>query len=275
MDAAGFILLTDHHAPYFLKLYHPGEPGFDINQAAVSSQRAGELNIGPQLLAADAALGVQLFAYMGAPWRPASASDFDAPTTRANAARLLKRWHAGAPLGALATSTDQWIQQTQATFGDRLAILMPAWGVLRTWAERIADALNAAGHDPSPLHGEVYISNFLVGADEALALVDFDHAADGDAYADLGALALDVCEFDADYDQLVEAYAGAARRDLVARTKLQAVLEDFRWGCAMLLQHRDPQRQTLTDFLGYGRMRHGRCLSNLQTFDIASLLGDL
>jgi hypothetical protein len=275
LDAASFVLLAQDRAPCFLKLYHPGEMDFDFAQASAASRRAGEQGFGPTLLADDADLRVQLFAYQGAPWRPATALDFDTTEAKVEAAQLLGRWHGGAPLGHESPSPAQWIQQTQAAFGERLATIMPAWGALTTWAERIADALAASDQDLVPLHGEVFISNFLTDPDGQLVLVDFDRAADGDAYADLGALALDVCEFDADYDVLVEAYAGTVRRDLLARTKLHAILEDFRWGCQALLQHQDPQRRELTDFLGYGRMRHGRCLTNLQTFDVASLLGDL
>ena len=43
----------------------------------------------------------------------------------------------------------------------------------------------------------------------------------------------------------------------------------------MLLQHQDRQRRSVSDLLGYGRMRLSRCLVNLQAFDVATLMGDL
>ncbi|PZR32834.1 phosphotransferase [Caulobacter segnis] len=275
LDAASYVLTAPDQIPLFLKLYHPGALGFDFVQASQAASQAGGLGIGPTLLAADAVLGAMLFDYRAPPWRTASGVDFDTPTLTAETARLLRRWHQSAPLDTNAPSSTDWAERIEAVFGQRLAQVMPAWGALRVWTGRIAQALAAAGQDIVPLHGEIYMSNLLIGPNGGLALVDFDHAANGEAFADLGALALDVCDFDRDYDQLVEAYAGQVRRDLVARTKLHAILEDFRWGCLMLLQHQDRQRRSVSDLLGYGRMRLSRCLVNLQAFDVATLMGDL
>jgi hypothetical protein len=276
LDGESYFLTGDDASTVcFLKLYRPGWLGFDIAGALQASRQAAGLKLAPMLLDADDDLMAAVFAAPGPDWRPAGALDFDRPQVVQTALAHLRAWHASAPLGRTAPSPLGYADAVEDRMGQRLGQITDDWSLMRDHAAGIAAALAATSPALAPLHRELYISNFLIGPDDALLMVDFDHAADGDPYADVGALALDVCEVEADYLRLVELYAGAAPPDLVARTQLHAILEDFRWGCLCLLFYSDPDRRSAADFLSYGRMRLSRCLDNIQAWRPDSLIGGL
>lgn len=251
-----------------LKRYHPGT-AIDPSHAANAYRLAGEEGIAPAFFGVDEDEHVIAMAHPGPAWRMASGLDFDVATRVEQAVALLRRWHVGALLDRPAPVLADLADRAEAVLGERMAMI-DGWAGLRSWIEHIDAGLAAIGADRTRCHRELYVSNFLV-SDGAMLLVDFDHAADDDPYADLGGLALALCEVDADYPRLIELYAGSARRDLVARTRLHAIREDFRWGTAALLSY-GSMPDPVADFLGYGQLRLLRCAGHLASWDVGSLL---
>lgn len=277
LDADSFVLSRNGESPArFMKLHLPTAGLFNLNATVAAARQAGEVGVAPRLLSAELDMPALLFEHPGADWHPACAADFDMAPVIAGAVNSLKQWHQSPRLGM---SSPTWIdlaETAERVVGlERLLQIVGAWAPLRAWTHRIGDVLRDVGGETAPLHREVFISNFMISSAGAMLLVDFDFAADGDPYADIGALALEVCDLEADFAQLVELYAGAVRLDLIARTKLYALLEDFRWGCIALIRHFDPEYPGAVDYLAYGKMRLSRCLGHLLQWNTASLLAEV
>jgi thiamine kinase-like enzyme len=262
----------------FLKLYEAELPQFDFYRAIDAAKRAGSLQIAPQIVAHDAPLRAALFETPGPRSRMGMLTDLiDEDLQRATIEKL-RRWHAGAPLQHRAPVFELLpglIEQIEQQAPWLVDLAIPRWRMLVDWTRRVADALAASCTGLSPVHGEMFISNILILPDRSVLLVDFDYAADGDPASDLGALCLELCELEEDYGNIVEMYAGEADPALLARAKLSALLEDFRWGCWALLRHVASPRRDQINFLVYGQHRLRRCESHLRDWNVDALLRQL
>lgn len=268
MDAANFIVPSEQGTT-FLKLYFRAE--VDVAHAAEATRRAGELGVGPRLRQHSTEHRALLQGLLGPEWQRATLSFMDEPDAKAEVLAALRRWHASGPLGWVAPF--EWGYAPTLNAADRRFI--EQWDDRNAWVLRIAEALRASGYNPVSLHGDLHISNVMRSESGAVRLVDFDFSRDGDPCVDLATIALDMCELDEDYLELVEAYAGRADPSMVARTKLHAILQDYNWTVLSIASHRDRKYCPQADFLFYGRSRAMRCRHHLQLWDVDDLIRSL
>ncbi|MEI4474096.1 phosphotransferase [Frigidibacter sp. MR17.24] len=230
-------------------------------------------------LSADPATATLVGAHPGGGWRTAMVPDFLEPERLAALMALKRRWH-GAGSVAAATSPRAVFDALAARLAAEATLPLPATvamtpAELGQWVARIAGAIEAAGSDPVLLHGENMVSNVLCGPDGALRLLDFDRAAMGDAYWDLGALSVEFCVDDTDRAALLEAYLGhAPAADQMARLKLYALLDDAIWAVWAILGEADPERRG-PELYKYACNRLVRLRLHLSIFDMAKLLREV
>jgi thiamine kinase-like enzyme len=148
----------------------------------------------------------------------------------------------------------------------------PACRTLAAWCDRLEAGITAAGIHLVPLHGENTLSNIMLGVGNDVRLVDFDHAANGDAFHDLGAFCLEYCSFDDEIAAAVELYVGRADGQALARSKLYMIIDDYMWGCWALIAHWSSPRATAIEFYKYARNRFVRAIYRLESWDVDALL---
>jgi len=261
---------------WFLKAYAADMADqFDISRAIISSRKAGQLDIGPSVLDASEELAVVLFENLAGS-RPAMVIDFDNLQVRNNALTVLGRWHGEGEAASQRTPIDlvrQWRERIEAPLTDGSMVKSPnGYATQTVWMERICDCLNSVGWDARPLHGENALTNFLIGADDRVDLVDFERSLTGDPMYDLGAVCNEYCRSENDIAQLVEIYCGAVYQRQLNRCKMYMLVDDFIWGCWGKTMHYHSPRSNQIEFYKYGENRFLRCLHHLTTWDVDACL---
>ena len=278
VDATPLAVSTSAGGSFFLKLYAPDMlPFIDVPAAIEASVLAGVRGIGPAVVAHAADMGAILFEWLAPDsWRMARRDDLRAPETLNAVVQAKRAWHRGPPLGRTRSPFDviRAHLATIAALGDRVPPLA-CLHTLRAWTDAIEQAIAAAGSDIRPLHGENTVSNVLLGAGNAVRLVDFDQAANGDPYYDLAALCLECCSFDDEVEAVVALYLGAPDRRALARVLAYMVVDDVLWGCWGLIAQATSPRSGGIEFYKYAQNRFLRCQYWLGIREFGALLRQL
>jgi thiamine kinase-like enzyme len=151
----------------------------------------------------------------------------------------------------------------------------PVFEMLKAWIDRAEQAIAAAGHDVGPLHGENTISNVMLGPNNRAMLVDFDYAANGDPFYDLGAFCIECCAFVDEVEAVVSMYLGRADKRVLARVLVYMFVDDFQWGCWALIAQAVSPRSGEIEFYKYAQNRFVRCQYWLSLTDFDQTLRDL
>lgn len=264
---------------YFAKKLSDEVLGSQTFSSIVSlARQAGSLELAPALLTADEASGVLVFDGLPENWKFGTVKAFRDPDLSGKAASALRALHGTAALSVTMTPFDRIRRLLEEL--DALATVSGAgiypeyYHTMLDWTARIETAIEAAGVDLRPCKGENNLSDFMIGPGGDLRLVDFDHAANGDPYADLGVLANEFCRTDEDVSRLIEAYAGVASSAEVARIKLYMVVSAFHLGLwGLVSQLRAPD--TEIEFYKYGQNQFLRCRSAISRWDLGRFLRDI
>lgn len=262
--------------PVLVKTYHGGALApFGFDGAVRAARLAARAGIGPEVISASPVTQTLVTADLRPGFRTAMVTDFLDPDRLAMLMTAKKRLHGCGHVAEDITSRDIFAAlRPRATLPLPGTVGMQVEG-LRQWVNRIADALEAAGHDKVLLHGENTVSNVLLDDSGTVMLCDFDRAGMGDAYRDLGAMANDLCVDDIDRAQLLEAYLGhTPAPDQMARLKLHAMLDDAIWALWALAGESDPERRG-PELYKYACNRVVRFRVALSSCDMARLLREV
>jgi aminoglycoside phosphotransferase (APT) family kinase protein len=155
------------------------------------------------------------------------------PGALEHAAGALRAFHAGAslPVGFDAFELGAgYCEQARA----RGAAVPDAYADATALVGRIAAALRHPEHAPVPCHNDLLSSNFLLGDQETMTIVDWEYAGMGDRYFDLGNLAVNNVLDEADGDRLLGAYWGEPpserRRAALALMRIVSDYREATWG---------------------------------------------
>jgi hypothetical protein len=124
-------------------------------------------------------------------------------------------------------------------------------------------AIQASGVDLVAAHGDGNASNFLVGPDKSVLLVDWDRAADMDPFADLGSFMVEAAQQEPEARGLFVLAHGAMDEPLFARTMLYGLADHLRWGLIGALLAKVSTRPSL-EFLKYANWRFFHCRLNVR-----------
>ncbi|MCY4203454.1 MAG: phosphotransferase [Aestuariivita sp.] len=250
----------------------------DFSCMVKMAQQSSSLSLTPTLLDSDEAQGLMVFEGLPDTWKYGTTKAFRDPDISNKAAIALKAIHGTEALSKTFTPFDRirlLVEELDAFAAQNGKRVYPEYfHTMLDWVSRTEMAIKAAGTDLTPCKGENNLSDFMIGQDGDLRLVDFDQAANGDPYSDLGTLANEYCRTDEDVSKLVEDYEGSAIPSVVARVKLYVVVSAFQLGLWGLVSHlRVPE--TEIEYQKYGQNQLLYCRSAISRWNIGRLLRDI
>jgi tRNA A-37 threonylcarbamoyl transferase component Bud32 len=273
VDAAGIFL--DGARPVFAKAYH-GEISLYGHwpSIATAARHAGEIGVGPRIIAVDIEHGLLVMEALGDGWRAATLADM-APGGKYGTAvlKLRKALHAGPKLPRTLTVGDH-IEELHEALARAEAYCPGDFPELIGNARKIAVAIRAAGHDLVPAHGDGNASNVMIHENQMPRLVDYDLAANRDPYEDLASHLVEAFWFTADMAAVFEEFHGRADEELFARVRLYGVADDLRWAMiGLLTSHLSPRRSV--EYLKFAEWRLLRARMAMRHPDFETCLGRL
>jgi thiamine kinase-like enzyme len=182
-------------------------------------------------------------------------------------AESLQRYHGGTAFPGT-FSAFQTVQE-YLQLSRPQAPLPPAIDSMVERAEAVDRAMRAAPRPLRPCHNDLLLANFIDDG-ERLRIVDWEYAAMGDPFFDLGNFAVHHGLSEIQERWLLEAYFGQASASDLARLKLMKILSDLREALWAMVQ---VTISTLDyDFPAYGRKHFDRYVRQLQDPRLADWL---
>jgi hypothetical protein len=228
----------------------------DVPVAFRAAAAAATMGIGPAVERSDPDSGTLVMADM-AGWRVGTLDKLRDPQIVQNLLRHRQTFQKGERLGRAVSVFDEIRRFLDACRSTGAAL--PA--DIDWLADNVLDAekaILAAGVDLVPAHGDGNASNFLVGPDKQVLLVDWDRAGDMDPFADLGSFIVEAALQEPEAREIFELAHGGMDEKLFARTMLYGVADHLRWGLIGNLLARVSTRPSL-EFLKYGSWRYFHC----------------
>lgn len=242
----------------FLKISEPAAAALlDPAAAFRVAQRIAGLGLGPEPLHLMPDQGAILFRRLGPEWRPATLDVLRQPDRMGAVLGAFGRIAGGEPFGT-PWSVFDGIRQMRTLLGEDADTLPPDAWFLFDWGEAIAAALNAAGTDRRPVHGDPHASNLLFGPDGALMLVDFDMGCDTDPHYQLASFLNEACQFEGEMRLGIEMAEGSCRPEVFSRCRAYGAADDLYWGLRALVMDKVSPRRSL-EFRKYASWRLLRC----------------
>ena len=258
VDGDGWHIDTGEGGSFFLKLYQQDTAEFvDLDTSFLAAAAAANQAIAPKLLWSAPELRAAIWEYKGAPWRSATFEDSANPDIAAQIARKLRQLHAAKPLGkSRSVFTD--LKKYLALAQERAVVLPADFNWMLSNVRDIELAINAAGLDLAPCHGDLIASNIMISPHREVLFVDWDEAGDSDPYWDLGMYMAEAFPFDQQALAMMEIYAGRADHKLLSRARLYAIAGDLAWAVRSLIMAHQTERIEL-EYFKYAQWRALRC----------------
>lgn len=259
VDSERFLLSVDGARPeHLVKIIHPEHATFvALDQVLAAARSAADLGCGPRIVAADPALGTMIMDHLGEGWRTGCMDDLRDLDVMTRVLELKARIHAGPAMIATWSIFDRL-----RTFDDarrQAGVEGPddLWWMLDAVAD-IEQAIDAAGIDVRPSHGDGLASNIMLGPDGAVMLVDFDEARNTDPFYEIGCLLNEAFAFDDEMAPALEQFEGSFRSQTLSRCRLYGIADDLTWAIWALTMDATSTRGGV-EFLKYANWRLLRC----------------
>ena len=224
----------------------------DRSAAIAASVQAGELAVGPKLIASFNNPGAEVYEFLEG-FRNSTVEDLGDPRVRKRLLQSYKTIHESAPLPLTRTGCDQLEQRYAILLSEGIECPgdVPALvEVCREAGERVA----ACRPVMCPCHNDSYSPNFMIrDSDESIRIVDWEYAANNDPTWDLTMIALSSA-LPPEVDWLAEYYGTVPA---IERTKavLYAGILALSWGVWARLQTK--YSSISFDYLAYSDMLLG------------------
>ncbi|WP_022729874.1 phosphotransferase [Fodinicurvata sediminis] len=252
-DWAGYRVETSSGPVWAKVLYEDMIPHVDFQTALQASTQAAKDNLAPEVLAHDPDKKVILFEYLGSPWKWCRVNDLQRIDRIGKLINSKRAFHKGMALNRERDIFKEVQELLESC--NRQKVELPEdieWLKLNIgYAEQ---AVEAAGRDRAPVHGDGAASNVMRTPEGEIKLLDFDSAGNSDPYFDVATTLVELCEFDDEWEQAVELVEGKPRRDVLARCRLYAIADDIRWGLWGLCMATSSPRKDI-EFFKYGQWR--------------------
>ncbi len=242
--------------------------GIDRRREYACTVQAASSGVAPEVVCFLEREGVLVTRFVAG--RGFSLEEMGRPRAIRRVAESLRRYHRGpafpGTFSALAT-VQEYLRRS------RTGAPLPAtidWMLER--AETIARALQAVSRPLRPCHNDLLLANFIDDG-HLIRIVDWEYAAMGDPFFDLGNFAVHHGFTDAQETLLLEAYAARATAGDQARLKLMKILSDLREAMWAMVQ---VAISTLDyDFVAYGQEHFDRYVRHLQDPRLPVWLADV
>lgn len=228
----------------------------DIPAAFAAARQAALAGIGPVVELADAGQGT-LVMPDHADYRAGTLDKLRDPAICERVLRQRQAFHKTGRLGRAVSVFDE-IRRFHDACRQAEAALPPDIAWLLDNLLDAEKAILASGVDLVPAHGDGNASNFMLGPDQQVLLVDYDRAADMDPFADLGSFMVEAAQQEPEARDLFVLAHGGMDEALFARTMLYGTADHLRWGLIGTLLARVSTRPSL-EFLKYAGWRLFHC----------------
>ncbi|MFK8036274.1 MAG: phosphotransferase [Hyphomicrobiales bacterium] len=258
----------------FLKIRYPDMAAF-FNEKSVfeGAQRASELGVGPRLINAQTATGSYLFERLDNRWSWGKVNNFEDNIVLENTVTFKKAIHCSDALLSNQSVFDQ-IKSYVRIIEQENIVVPKAIGLVQEKVGKIAEAINSAGVDLVPCHGDGVASNVMISKAGAVKLVDFDSAGNQDPYFDLGSLIVEIAQFPNLARAVLEIYNGECRETEFNRCMLYGIADDLKWAMWGFISSVRSQRSHV-EFVKYAEWRLLRSHSNASGRDYDRWLNKL
>lgn len=228
VESACFNVETDSKS-YFLKIRYPDMADFfEKSVVRESTKRASDLGIGAHLVDVDEATGGYLFERFDDGWRWGKVDDFENPAVLENTVKSKQVFHKGDALPSTRSIFETIEHYCDIIRHEEIKVPVTVAGVLEK-VRSIGKAIEAAGIDEVPCHGDGVASNVMISRREDVRLVDFDSAGNHDPYFDLGSLIVEIAQFPDLARLTLEIHDGECRDAHFNRCMLYGIADDLKW----------------------------------------------
>ncbi len=240
---------TEDDRRYFVKIPGKGTEMF-IDRAAAfdASRRAGRAGVGPMVYDDLYDRGIEINDFIP-DRRACTNSDFDDRAIRLAAIDAYRAFHKVGDLDLTKTVFDmieEHDRQIDALGGWR----PPDYPWMMRQYRLARQALEASGIDWAPCFNDPMAGNFMVDDAKTIMLIDYEYASNNDRCYDLGIWFGEMFYTPRIEHELIEAYFGEVRPEIVGRVTVHKALADVKWALWSFVQQ---QVSTLDfDFFKYG-----------------------
>lgn len=240
---------------YFVKVPGRGTERFiDRIAAHEASRKAHACGYGAPVAGFLPEEGVEIFHFIEG-WRTSNNIDFLTPGVRRNAVLALRAFNDSGPLTLTKTIFDMIDEHVSQV------------AELRSWRPRdlpwmlaqrddAQAALAASGQDIVPCMNDTLAGNFMIGADDAIRIVDFEYASNNERAYELALWFGEMFFTDEVERELIEVYCGRWTPGFDARVRVLRAMADLKWATWAMVQE---SLSTLDfDFRKYGVWKYQR-----------------
>jgi thiamine kinase-like enzyme len=241
--------------------------GIDRRREHACNVAAHEAGVAPEPVAFFEDEGVQVARF--APGCVVQAEKMHVTSMLVRVAAALRRYHTGRPFPGV-FSPFQAVRDYLAFSEPRGAPLPARFGWMRAQADRLEGAIGTPA-TLRPCHNDLLLANWIEDG-ERLWIIDWEYAAMGDIYFDLGNFAVHMQLTDDEEQDLIRAYFGDVGPGAVARLKLMKIISDLREAMWAMVQ---VTISTLDyDFVAYGTKHFNRYTAQLRDPRLEAWLRD-
>ncbi|XWN33569.1 MAG: choline kinase family protein [Devosia sp.] len=241
--------LEENGHEYFVKIPGKGTEMFIDRVAAFdASRRAGKAGVGPRVYEDLYGKGVEINDFV-ADRRACTNSDFADRDVRLAAIEAYRLFHGVGALGLTKTVFDM-IEEHDRQITELNGWRPPDYPWMMRQYRLARRALEASGIDWAPCFNDPMAGNFMLGADKSIMLIDYEYASNNDRCYDFGIWFGEMFYTPSVEQELIEAYFGEVRPEIVARVTIHKALADVKWALWSFVQQ---QLSALDfDFFKYG-----------------------
>lgn len=249
-------------------------PGQDSENLGIERRRevacnvaAHEAGVAPEVVAFFEESGVTVTRFISG--RAVQSEKMHVTSMLVRVAAALRRYHSGRAFPGV-FSPFQAVRDYLAFSAPRGAPLPERFDWMRAQADRLEEVIGA----PATLrscHNDLLLANWIEDG-ERLWIIDWEYAAMGDIYFDLGNFAVHMQLTDAEEDALLQAYFGGVTPGAVARLKLMKTISDLREAMWAMVQVTISKLDY--DFIAYGTKHFNRYTAQLQDPRLGTWLRD-
>lgn len=263
------ISLEDEPREYFVKIPGAGTEMFIDRRAAFdASRKAAAAGLGPNVYDDLYEDGIEIHDFI-ADRRACTNSDLAGKSTRLAAIGAYRRMHAIEPLVLKKTVFDM-IDEHAEQIRSLRGWLPPDYAWLNRQYLLARAALEASGLDLAPCFNDPMPGNFMISPDGSIMLIDYEYASMNDRCYDLGIWFGEMFFTPEQEIELIEAYFGEVRPEIVARVTVHKALADVKWSLWSFVQQKVSELDF--DYFKYGQWKLMRLRTIMHASDWATNL---
>ncbi len=247
--------------PYFVRV--PGEStdllAVDRNNEYHNSKAAFIAGVGPKVLYHVPEYNVMVLEFLNG--KTMSKESLNEPGQPARMAEAIHKLHAG-PRFLLDFNMFRLTEYYLSLCRDRDIQIPDGYLERMPTVRRIEQAMNVKPLETVPCNNDLLAENYIDDG-EQLWLIDYEYSGNNDPTFELGNTCQEMQFNDAQIAEVCAAYFGEAKKNMIARMKLNMIMSDVGWGLWAAIQEKISTIEF--DFWGWAIERWGRAVQKMDS----------